>query len=105
MLAILGLNPSIHEIASNASYAFAHESPIYVPELDELFFSSQNGGRLGFSGPDRNNVVFKISMGEAELGISIAEEDSNSTALRANAGITPVSSKLVLLPTEGLTLV
>ena len=39
-LSILGPSPSFHEVASNATFAFAHEAPIYVSETDEVFFAS-----------------------------------------------------------------
>ncbi|KAF5354297.1 hypothetical protein D9756_007199 [Leucocoprinus leucothites] len=60
-LDLLGPNPSIHQIASNGSAAFAHEAPVYVPETDEVFFSS-NGG----SDVTRPGWVSKISLSEAE---------------------------------------
>jgi len=94
MLSILGPRATLHEIASNESYAFAHEAPIYVPELDELFFCSQNGGHLGFSGPDRNNVVFKLNLADAELAVSGSKTES-----AANVKITPVcNTPSILLP-------
>ncbi|KXN86973.1 Gluconolactonase [Leucoagaricus sp. SymC.cos] len=63
---VIGRNPSIYEIASNDSYAFAHEAPVYIPETDEVFFASNGGGHLGMSGIDQNNKVWKISLKDAE---------------------------------------
>jgi gluconolactonase len=39
-LKVLGASPSINEIASNATFAFAHEAPIYFPTTGEVFFGS-----------------------------------------------------------------
>lgn len=44
-LAILGDAPSFREIASNATFAFAHEAPVYNEPTDEVFFSSNDGGK------------------------------------------------------------
>lgn len=33
-----------------------------MPETQELFFGSNDGGPLGLSGPDANNQVSKISL-------------------------------------------
>ncbi len=43
-LSILGPSPSFREIASNATYAFAHEAPIYNEATDELFFAANDRG-------------------------------------------------------------
>ncbi|KAF5354300.1 hypothetical protein D9756_007196 [Leucocoprinus leucothites] len=68
-LDILGSNASIAEIASNATFAFAHEAPVYVPETDEVFFASNDGGPLGNSNLNRNNMVFKLSLADAEKAL------------------------------------
>ncbi|KNZ75888.1 hypothetical protein J132_00901 [Termitomyces sp. J132] len=46
-LTILGPNPSIREVASNSTFAFAHEAPVYVSDTNEVFFASNDGGPLG----------------------------------------------------------
>lgn len=76
-LDILGPSPSIHEIASNATFAFAHEAPIYVPALDEVFFASNDGGDLGMSDLEHNSVVGKISLKDAEAALSANSSGSN----------------------------
>lgn len=63
-LDILGPNPSIREIAHNATFAFAHEAPIHVSETDEVFFASNDGGPLGMSDLNHNNRVSKINLGD-----------------------------------------
>ena len=86
-LKVIGSDPSIRAIAVNPSFAFAHEAPIWVPETDELFFSSQNGGPLGFSDWDTNNQVGKLSLSEAKR-LAVA---SGSKTSPLNATVTPVS--------------
>ncbi len=82
---MLGASPSLTEIASNPGFAFAHEAPIYVPETDELFFASNDGGPLGMSDLDHNNEVSKISMAEVEA--ALARKSSSPI----NVTVTPVS--------------
>lgn len=60
---------TIRSIARNASFAFAHEAPIWDPETDRVWFSSNDGGKLGFSGWDKNNVVGYVEMGEVEMAV------------------------------------
>ena len=69
-LDILGSTPSIREIASNATFAFAHEAPIYDPTTDEIFFASNDGGALGMSDLNHNNKVGKISLAAAEAALA-----------------------------------
>jgi len=68
-LDILGPDASIVEIASNATFAFAHEAPVYVPATDEVFFASNDGGPLGDSDLDHNNVVSKLSLADTERAL------------------------------------
>jgi len=69
-LYILGSSASIHEIASNDTFAFAHEAPIYDPVTDQVFFASNAGGPLSHSDLEHNNQVAKISMKEVEEKIA-----------------------------------
>lgn len=57
-------------MAANPGFAFAHEAPVWVPETDEVFFASQDGGALGFSDINHNNQVSKISLSEVAAAIS-----------------------------------
>ena len=68
-LKILGPNATIRAIAANPDFAFAHEAPVWVPQTDEIFFASQDGGALGFSDIDHNNQVSKINLGEVARAI------------------------------------
>lgn len=65
---ILGESPSIQLITENDSYAFAHEAPVYLPEKNELWFSSNDGGPLGMSDWYNDNKIWKINLTEAEAG-------------------------------------
>jgi hypothetical protein len=67
-LTILGSSPSVRLIASNETFAFAHEAPVWIPELDEVFFSSNDGGAFGMSDLERNNVVSRVSLREVRRG-------------------------------------
>ena len=50
----------------------AHEAPIWVPDTDEGFFSSKDGGVPGVSDIDHNNQVSKISLREVARAIKAA---------------------------------
>ncbi|PPQ88202.1 hypothetical protein CVT25_005167 [Psilocybe cyanescens] len=109
-LDILGPTPSFHEVASNAAFAFAHEAPIYVPETDEVFFASNDGGALGNSDLTHNNQVGKISMQAVEtalqdlkagsgtaVNVSVTEVVLPDTIQMTNGGTGPLKSSLVLI--------
>lgn len=49
-------------VAQNSTFSFAHEAPIWVPETDEMFFASNDGGALGMSDLNHNSQVSKISL-------------------------------------------
>ena len=76
-MTILGSNPSIYEVASNDTFAFAHEAPIYVSETDEVFFTSNGGGTLGNSDINHNNEVGKISMKDVEAALAANSSEIN----------------------------
>ena len=79
-------------MASNATFAFAHEAPIYNIETDEFFFSSNDGGPLGNSDMNRNNQVGKISMKQITSALqSVAGKTDGSAAPAAvNVPVTMV---------------
>ncbi|KAG6879409.1 hypothetical protein C0992_002891 [Termitomyces sp. T32_za158] len=85
-LAILGPNPSIWEIASNSTFPFAHEAPIYVSDTNEVFFASYDGRLPGISDLDHNNFVGKFSLTDVD------------TALAANSSVINVPVTFVSLP-------
>ncbi|KAK0186535.1 calcium-dependent phosphotriesterase [Armillaria mellea] len=107
-LDILGPSPSIRGIASNTSFAFAHEAPIYFPETDEMFFASNAGGSLGMSDLDHNNVYGKISLAAAEdaletnpdggvVDVPVTELVLSEEIQMTNGGTGPYKGSLLLI--------
>jgi gluconolactonase len=68
-LDVIGPSATIRLIASNPGFAFAHEAPIYVPNLNSVFFASNAGGALGYSGWYNNSVVSMINMTEVDAAL------------------------------------
>ncbi|KAF9463880.1 calcium-dependent phosphotriesterase [Collybia nuda] len=104
-LSILGPNPSIRQVTSNLTFAFAHEAPIYVPATDEVYFASNDGGTLGMSDLEHNNVVGKISLRDVDLAMAANDTaidvpvtilDLPDTIQMTNGGTGPFKSSLVL---------
>ncbi|KDR79180.1 hypothetical protein GALMADRAFT_137067 [Galerina marginata CBS 339.88] len=100
-LTILGPNPSFHEVASNATFPFAHEAPIFVPETDEVFFASSAGGPGG-SDINHNNQIGKIGMQAVEVALQAVEGSGQAVDLPAsiqmtNGGTGPFKSSLVFV--------
>ncbi|KAG6864490.1 hypothetical protein C0991_009171 [Blastosporella zonata] len=97
-LSILGPNPSIREVASNATFAFAHEAPIYVADTNEVFFASNDGGPLGMSDLEHNSVVGKISLNDVDTALA-----TNTSVI--NVPVTLVSPRQIgmLPPTNNET--
>lgn len=89
-MTILGSNPSIHEVASNDTFAFAHEAPIYVSETDEVFFASNGGGTLGNSDINHNNEVGKINMKDVEAALAANSSEINVPV--TEVGVHPFNS-------------
>ena len=69
-LEITGPNATIRLVVSNPGYAFAHEAPIYVPDLNVVFFSSLPAGPLGYSGWYNNSVVSMLNMTEVDTALA-----------------------------------
>ena len=65
-LSITGVNATIRLVASHPGFAVAHEAPIYVPDLDVVYFASNGGGTLGYSGWYNNSVVSMINMTQVD---------------------------------------
>ncbi|KAG5645672.1 hypothetical protein DXG03_005510 [Asterophora parasitica] len=105
-LSILGPNASIREVAFNTTFAFAHEAPIYVSATDEVFFGSNDGGPLGLSDLDNNNVIGKISLKDVDAAIAANDSAINvpvtildlpDTVQMTNGGTGPYRSSLLLI--------
>ena len=76
-LDITGPNATIRLVASHPGYAVAHEAPIYVPDLNVVFFSSNDGGPFGYSGWYNNSVVSMINMTLVDEAIAGTTGDVN----------------------------
>ncbi|KAG6911028.1 hypothetical protein DXG01_005444 [Tephrocybe rancida] len=105
-LSILGRKPSIREVASNSTFAFAHEAPIYVAGTNEVFFASNDGGPLGMSDLDHNSVVGKISLNDVNaalaanvsvINVPVTFLDLPDTIQMTNGGTGPFQSSLILI--------
>ncbi|KAG6884663.1 hypothetical protein C0993_009187 [Termitomyces sp. T159_Od127] len=108
-LTILGSNPSIWEIASNSTFPFAHEAPIYLPETNEVFFATFAGRLPGISDLDHNNFVGKINLTDVDAAIAanisvinvpVTFLDLPEAIQMTNGGTGPYNSSL-LLATSG----
>ncbi|KAG2143164.1 calcium-dependent phosphotriesterase [Suillus cothurnatus] len=76
-LDITGPSATIRKIASNPGFSFAHEAPIYVSDLNLVFFASIGGGALGYSGWYNNSVVSMINMTEVDMALASTTGDVN----------------------------
>ncbi|KAG0705378.1 hypothetical protein DFH29DRAFT_1032103, partial [Suillus ampliporus] len=76
-LEITGSSATIRAIASNAGYDFAHEAPVYVPDLNVVFFSNTGGGALSYSGWYNSSVVSMINMTEVDMALASTTGDVN----------------------------
>ena len=66
-LDVTGSNATIRLVASNPGWAFAHKAPIYVPDLNVVFFTSAAGGSLlGYSDWYNNSVISMLNMTEVD---------------------------------------
>lgn len=54
---------SLKVIAENDTYSFAHEAAIWNEDTDDFYFAANAGGALGDSNLDKNNKIWKISLG------------------------------------------
>ncbi|KAI0079437.1 calcium-dependent phosphotriesterase [Panus rudis PR-1116 ss-1] len=107
-ISVLGKFPSIRSIASNPSFAFAHEAPIWLPHSDEVTFASNGGGALGRSGISKNNQVSMIDLKEVAkaienasaitpVNVSVAKLDLPETVQMTNGGTGLFRSALLLV--------
>ncbi|OCB91678.1 D-lactonohydrolase-like protein [Sanghuangporus baumii] len=99
-LDVLGPNPSIRLIAENATFAFAHEAPIWVPSTDEVFFASNDGGPLGMSDLDHNSQVSTINLTDPAIssgGLANYTKVPLSDDVQMNNGGTPFRGQNLLV--------
>jgi len=69
-LEVTGVDATIRLVASHPGFAIAHEAPIYVPELNLVFFASNACGVLGYSGWYNNSVVSMVNMTEVDNALT-----------------------------------
>ncbi|KAH0828660.1 hypothetical protein J3R83DRAFT_3022 [Lanmaoa asiatica] len=105
-LDITGPNATIRLVVSNPGYAFAHEAPIYVPDLNVVFFSSNDGGPLGYSDWYNNSVVSMLNMTEVDnalaattsgVNIQIQTLNLSDTVQMVNGGTGPYKGNLLFV--------
>ncbi|KAF8901211.1 D-lactonohydrolase-like protein [Gymnopilus junonius] len=101
-LEIIGPNPTFTEVASNATFAFAHEAPI--------FNTAMMGGALGMSDLNHNNKYGKISIAAVQaalqglkkntgqaVNVPITELNLPDSIQMTNGGTGPLHGNLVLI--------
>ncbi|KAI0051556.1 calcium-dependent phosphotriesterase [Auriscalpium vulgare] len=98
-LTVLGPKAFVRAVTSNPDFAFAHEAPIWDPQTDEVFFASNDGGALGRSDIDHNNLVGKISL----LEVAQAFQASKSDVSPVNVTVTELSLPEAIQMTNGGT--
>ena len=75
---VTGPNATIQLVASHPGYAIAHEAPIYDPDLNVVFFCSNPGGTLGYSGWYNNSVVSMLNMTQVESALNASSSGINA---------------------------
>lgn len=105
-LNVTGSSATIRSIVSNPGFAFAHEAPIYIPDLNAVFFSSNDGGPLGYNGWYNNSVVSMINMTEVDMALASTTGDVNiqiqtlnlpDTVQMVNGGTGPYKGDLLFV--------
>ena len=104
----LGPNAQIKQVAASPGYALAHEAPIYVPDLNVVFFSSNDGGPDGYNGWYNNSVVSYVNISDieaawakgGEIDVPIHILNLSDTVQMVNGGTGPYKGNL-LLATSG----
>jgi len=103
---ITGPYATIREISSNPGFAFAHEAPIYVPDLNVLFFVSAGSGPLSYSSWYNSSTVSMINMTEVDIALASSTGDVNIQVRTVgyfyqvrNRPLTPVSIHRSTSPT------
>jgi len=76
-LEVTGVDTTIRLVASHPGFAIAHEAPIYVPELNLVFFASNAGGTLGYNGWHNNSVVWMVNMTEVDDALAATTDGVN----------------------------
>ncbi|KAI9566140.1 hypothetical protein HD554DRAFT_2119716 [Boletus coccyginus] len=77
-LEVTGVDATIRLVASHPGFAVAHEAPIYVPELNLVFFASYAGGTLGYSGWYNNSVISMVNITEVDNALAATKGGVNA---------------------------
>jgi gluconolactonase len=105
-LEVTGLDATIRLVASHPGFAVAHEAPIYVPDLNVVFFASNAGGTLGYSGWYNDSVVSMLDMTEVDnalaaaagdVTVEIQTLDLSDTVQMVNGGTGPYKGNLLFV--------
>ena len=73
-LSVTGPDATIRRVVSNLGFAFAHEAPIYVPDLNAVFFASNAGSPSGWY---NNSVVSMLNLTEVDDALTSTAGDVN----------------------------
>ncbi|KAI0066861.1 D-lactonohydrolase-like protein [Artomyces pyxidatus] len=108
-LTILGPHAFVRGVVANPEFAFAHEAPIWDPETDEVFFASNDGGPLGRSDLNNNNIVSKIHLYDvakaftssgsnvSSVNVTVTTLDLSDEIQMTNGGTGPLHGNLILI--------
>ncbi|KAG6376793.1 hypothetical protein JVT61DRAFT_1817 [Boletus reticuloceps] len=105
-LNVTGVNATIRLVASHPGFSVAHEAPIYVPDLNIVCFSSNDGGPLGYSSWYNNSVVSMLNMtavdnalASASGGVNVQIKTLNlsDTVQMVNGGTGPYKGNLLFV--------
>ncbi|KAF8554483.1 calcium-dependent phosphotriesterase [Imleria badia] len=97
-LDVTGPNATIRLVASHPGFAFAHEAPIYVPDLNVVFFSSNDGGPFGYSDWHNNSVVSVLNMTEIDNVLAVTTSGVNlQVQTMVNGGTGPYKGNLLFV--------
>ncbi|KAF8981865.1 hypothetical protein BDQ17DRAFT_1337144 [Cyathus striatus] len=106
---VLGPNPIFRQVSFNASFAFAFEAPIYIPETDEIFFSTRPIFPPAPAPPISNSIA-KVKLADveralanddgSEINVPVETLDLPGTLNMTNGGTGPFHGSL-LFCTDG----
>ncbi|KAL2426180.1 hypothetical protein ABEF95_012387 [Exophiala dermatitidis] len=89
---IIGTNPTLTVIASQASNPLFHEAVVWYPPTDEVFFVQNAGARDAGTGLNKSNVIFKISLSQAAAVSSQRNASGQVDVVTVNATPTVINS-------------
>ncbi|KAL2415640.1 hypothetical protein ABEF95_004561 [Exophiala dermatitidis] len=89
---IIGTNPTLTVIASQASNPLFHEAVVWYPPTDEVFFVQNAGARDAGTGLNKSNVILKISLSQAAAVSSQRNASGQVGVVTVNAAPTVINS-------------